>query len=272
MKQYLEVAKDILENGSMVHNQRTGANCLTVIDKTLRYTPEEFPLVTTRKSYWKQAICEIMCYMRAYTDLRDFHLLGVNTWDANCQAWQSEHKKHEFDCGTIYGASAKAVGIDYPKIIQMLKGKPDDRGIIWNFWNPEFFDKGCLRPCMYAHQFNVVNNKLYLTSSQRSCDFLLGGNFNMVQVWFLWAVTAKLAGLDMGGATHHIVNCHIYENQIEKGKEQIQREPFKSPTFKFLKEITLEDIMENINKENIDEYFAVDGYEYHPAIKFPFTV
>ena len=50
MKQYLEVMKDVLDNGELVYNSRTKTNTLTTLNHTLKYTPDDFPLVTTRKS------------------------------------------------------------------------------------------------------------------------------------------------------------------------------------------------------------------------------
>lgn len=274
MKQYLDIMKDILDNGVMVQNERTGVKCLTVLNKQLTYTPDVFPLLTTRKSFWKQAICEILCYIRGYTNLDDFHKLGVNTWDANASAesWKNNPNYKENDVGLIYGASAEKVGRGFLKIIEEIKNKPSDRGIIWDFWNPEYFNQGCLRPCMYNHQFNVLNGVLYLSSTQRSIDTPLGLNFNMIQCWFLLMVVAKLTGLKPGHVIHNLVNVHIYENQIELAKEQVKRTPYKQPDFIFKKEFTLDDIMKNITKENFDEYFAVENYEYHPVIKYPFTV
>lgn len=270
--QYLNIVKDILTKGELVHNSRTNSECLTIINSQLKYSPEEFPLVTTRKSYWKQAICEMLCYMRGYSTLEEFHSLGVYTWDANVSAWEHPNNPTKTNAGIIYGASSAIVGLTYPQLIENIKANPSDRGHIWNFWNPEYFNEGCLRPCMYNHQFNVLGNKLYLTSTQRSLDILLGGNFNMVQVWFLLMVTAKLTGLEPVEAVHNISNVHIYDNQLPLVQEQLNREPYESPQFIFKKDITLEDIMYNINKDNFDEYFSLEGYQYHPPIKYPFTV
>lgn len=270
-QQYLDILKSTLD-GIPVFNERTQSNCLTLLNQSIYYNPLDFPLVTTRKSYWKQAICEMIAYIRGYSTLEEFHSLGVHTWDANVLAWDHPNNYTKTNAGLIYGASARRVGFSYAGVISAIKNNPSDRGIIWNFWNPEYFDEGCLRPCMFNHQFNVLNGGLYLTSTQRSCDLPLGGNFNMIQVWFLLMVTARLTNTWAMNAWHNITNCHIYENQVELVKEQLTRKPYDSPKFIFKKNITLEDIMININKDNFDEYFGLDGYQYHPPIKYPFTV
>ncbi|WP_290487662.1 thymidylate synthase, partial [Idiomarina sp. UBA3162] len=58
MKQYLQLCQRIIDEGEWVHNERTGINCLTVINADLEYDVEhnQFPIITTRKSYYKAAI------------------------------------------------------------------------------------------------------------------------------------------------------------------------------------------------------------------------
>lgn len=271
-QQYLELGKCLLEDGIWIQNERTGVPCLTDLNYSIFISPDEFPLLTTRKCYWKQAICEMLCYIRGYSNLEQFHSLGVHTWDANCEAWNSPNKRDSNDLGAIYGYSAELVGMNFVDVLTQITNKPHDRGHIWNFWNPAYFDKGCLRPCMYSHQFNVLDNTLYLTSTQRSCDVPLGLSFNIIQVWFLNLVVAKILDLNRGYSLLNIVNAHVYKPQIELFKEQLQRVPFQPPKFIIKKDFTLEDIMKNITKDNFDEFFGIENYQYHPAIKYPFTV
>ena len=64
-----------------MHNQRTGINCLTVINADLDYDVgnNEFPLITTRKSFYKAAIAELLGYLRGYSSAADFRAIGCNT-------------------------------------------------------------------------------------------------------------------------------------------------------------------------------------------------
>ncbi|KIE93128.1 thymidylate synthase [Actinobacillus pleuropneumoniae] len=67
MKQYLDLCHRIVNEGKWVENERTGKRCLTVINADLTYNVAtgEFPLVTTRRSFWKAAIAELLGYIRA---------------------------------------------------------------------------------------------------------------------------------------------------------------------------------------------------------------
>lgn len=270
-QQYIAILEDCYENGVDVVNERTGSICRTILNQRIQFDGNEFPLLTTRKMYWKQAIGEMVAYIRAYADLRDFHKLGVHTWDANVKAWHSIHKYNDYDTGTIYGASAEQVDFGYQDLIESIKSNPNDRGHIWNFWNPSYFELGCLRPCMYSHQFSVLDGTLHLTSTQRSCDWVLGGAFNIVQCWFLLNITAKLTGLKVGTVTWNITNAHIYGNQIPLVPIQLERPMYTPPKLIIKDDFDMDALMEGLNKDNFEEFFELQDYKHHPAIKYPFT-
>lgn len=267
-KQYIELMRSILQHGYWVENPRTQSWCKTLLNQRIQFDGNEVPLVTTRKSYWKQAILEMICYIRGYTKLEEFHSLGVHTWDANAANWESDQNPKKDRVGIIYGASAKKTGVTFEDVINQIIQTPHDRGIIWNFWNPEYFDDGCLRPCMFNHQFNVLGDELHLTSTQRSADVPLGLNFNMMQCWFLLNVAANLTGFEVGSITMNLANCHIYENQIELAFEQTKRHILPSPWISGIEEISLDDILKSGNPL---AKLTLRDYNHHEAIKYPMT-
>ncbi len=269
-QQYLTILKDCYENGTDIINERTGSICRTILNQRIQFDGNEFPLLTTRKMYWKQAIGEMVAYIRAYTRLEDFHSLGVHTWDENAKGWverigiyDSLGKIVSYEdipsTGVIYGASAKRVNFSYKDLLNSIKSKPNDRGHIWNFWNPEYFYKGCLRPCMYNHQFSVLNNTLHLTSTQRSADLPLGFSWNIVQCWFLLNITAKLTGLKVGTVTLNVTNAHIYENQLPFVPEQLDRPTYNSPKLIIKDKFNWDILMYGLNKDNFDKFLSQNG-------------
>ena len=72
----------------------------------------QFPLITTRKSYWKAAIAEFLGYIRGYDNAADFRKLGTKTWDANANenaAYLPIHiVKATDDMGRVYGVQGRA--------------------------------------------------------------------------------------------------------------------------------------------------------------------
>jgi thymidylate synthase len=283
MKQYLDLCRRIINEGHWIENERTGKRCLTVINADLTYNvaANEFPLVTTRKSYWKSAIAELIGYLRGYSNAADFRALGTKTWDANAnenEAWlNNPYRKGPDDMGRVYGVQGRSWQkpdggtIDQlKKIVDNLSNGVDDRGEILSFYNPGEFHMGCLRPCMHTHTFSLLGDTLYLTSYQRSCDVPLGQNFNQLQVFTLLKLMAQMTGHQPGLAYHKIVNAHIYEDQVELMRDvQLKREPYPSPQLHINPDIkSLEDVETWVTLDD----FEVSGYQHHEPIAYPFSV
>ncbi|KZN65629.1 thymidylate synthase [Pseudoalteromonas luteoviolacea CPMOR-1] len=283
MSQYLDLCQRIVDEGKWVENKRTGKRCLTVINADLTYHVDknEFPLDTTRKSFWKAAIAELLGYLRGYDSAAQFREIGCNTWNANAnenQDWlKNPNRKGEDDMGFVYGAVAR----NFPKpdggsvdlikqVIDDLSKGIDNRGEIITFYHPGSFHLGCLRPCMFQHQFSILEGVLYLNSYQRSQDVPLGGNFNAIQVFTLLKLVAQITGLEAGKAFHKIVNAHIYEDQLELMRDvQLKRTPFESPQLHINPNIkTFEDLETWVTLDD----FEVTNYQHHDAIQYPFSV
>ena len=283
MHQYLALCRRIADEGTWIENERTGKRCLTVINADLSYDVggNKFPIITTRKSYWKAAIAELIGYLRGYDSAAEFRRLGTKSWDANAnlnESWlNNPARKGEDDMGRVYGVQGRrwlkpdGKSVDQlRKIVNNLKKGLDDRGEIMTFYNPGEFDLGCLRPCMHTHNFSLVGETLFLTSYQRSCDVPLGLNFNQIQVFTLLALVAQITGKTAGQAYHKIVNAHIYEDQLDLMKSvQLKREPFDSPKLKINPSIkSLEDLETWVTLND----FEVLDYQYHEPIAYPFSV
>ncbi|SPP32212.1 Thymidylate synthase [Arsenophonus endosymbiont of Aleurodicus floccissimus] len=283
MKQYLVLCQRIIDKGQRVENKRTGVRCLTVINADLEYdvANNQFPLITTRKSFYKVAIAELLGYLRGYSNAAQFRDIGCNTWNANVnenQAWlNNPNRKGEDDMGRVYGVQGRSwhrpdgTYLDQlQKVISNLSVGIDDRAEIITFYNPGEVELGCLRPCMHTHTFSLLADTLYLTSYQRSCDVPLGLNFNQIQCFVLLALVAQITGHKPGKAYHKIVNAHIYENQLSIMRDiQLKRTPYSLPQLRINPNIkTLKDIETWVTSDD----FEVIGYQYHDAIKYPFTV
>ncbi len=283
MKQYLELCQRIIDKGTWIKNERTGKSCLTVINADLEYEvgANKFPMITTRKSYFKSAIAEFLGYIRGYDNAEDFRKLGTKTWDANAnlnEAWlNNPHRKGTDDMGRVYGVQARSWRtpenntIDQlKKVVDNLSKGIDDRAEIITFYNPGEFHMGCLRPCMHTHTFSLIGDTLHLTSYQRSCDVPLGLNFNQVQVFVFLALMAQITGKKAGNAYHKIVNAHIYEDQLELMRDvQVKRTPYPSPKLHINPDIkSLEDLETWVSMDD----FSISGYECHEPISYPFSV
>lgn len=287
--QYLNGLDRIYFDGHDIPNARTGSSCRTVvnIDMTYDASTNKAPIVTTRKAAPKLAIAELLGYIRGVTSAAQMRELGAKSWDANANenaSWLANpNRAGEDDLGLIYGAVAKnwpifdvsgddktLIGFQdlFYKVYTNLKKGVDDRGEIITFWNPGMFHLGCLRPCMYEHQFSLMGDDLYLNSTQRSSDWPLGTVANMLQVWLLLRLMAQITNKNPKMAFHRNVNCHIYGNQLDLVPTQLSREMLAEPTIDINPDIkTLEDL----EKATLDD-FKITYTEFHPAIKYPFAV
>lgn len=283
MKSYLDLGRRIIDTGEWVVNERTGKRCLTVINADMEYDMSEMklPVLTSKKVRWEDAVAEILGYLRGYDNAAQFRALGTKSWDENTDnnaAWLANpFRRGPGDMGRAYGVQARAYmspegkPIDQlKKIVDHLSQGIDDRREIMTFWNPGEMDRMCLPACMHTHTFSILGGKLYLTSYQRSSDFPLGQVWNAVQVGWLLAVMAQITGLKPGKAFHKLVNVHLYEDQLDLMRDvQLKREPFELPTLKINPDIkSLQDLETWVTTAD----FELEGYQHHPAIKYPFSV
>jgi len=281
-KQYIAACKDVLENGVMIPNLRTGVGCLTIPHLDMEYNvgAGEYPMVTTRKAPFKLAIAELLGYIRGTNNAADFEALGTKSWYSNAnknEAWlNNPNRKGENDCGRIYGVQGRdwikpqgGTVDQLRKIYTNLKAGYDDRGEILNFWNPGEHELGCLRPCLFMHIFTLVDGLLTLHSTQRSNDLALGNVANMQQCYLLLALMAQITGNEAGIAYHRTTNAHIYENQIELMKTQVKREPRPAPKLWINPKIrTLEDLETWVTTDD----FKLISYVSDEPIDYPFAV
>lgn len=302
--QYLAHLRSLYCFGHDLPNARTGNDCRTLISLDMTYdaSTEDAPVLTTRKYDPSIAIAELLGYIRGYTNAQQFADLGTPTWFANANenaAWlNNPNRKGENDVGLIYGAVARnwpierghievsfdgndnLVAVNNPappvpvlnlfhKVYENLKAGKDDRGEIITFWNPGMFHLGCLRPCMYEHQFSLLGDDLYLNSTQRSNDWPLGMCANMVQVWLLLRLMAQITGKNPKIAQHRSVNAHIYKDQLSRVPKQLARQPLAQPQIRINPDIrTLEDLETWVTLKDFEIIYP----EYHPVIKYPFSV
>ena len=268
-KDYLDALNYILDEGKWVKNKRTGVNCLTVPFLDFTYTPEDVPLLTVKQCYPVSSWAEMLGYYRRYDNAQQFADIGSPTWfkDANKPSWQNNtYCKGENDLGKVYGAATEVQEI--PELLKKLALHQDDRGLILNFWRPELFDKGCLRSCVYKHNFNILDNTLYLRSSQRSMDFMCGAPFNSFSLWFKNKLFSEIAGLEQGLVKHDIVNAHIYEPHLENAYELLRRKPLDiNPVVEVSDWVrTFNDIIYRDNHAR--DYFTLTGYEHLGKVEF----
>ena len=118
-------------------------------------------------------------------------------------------------------------------IVDTLLKNPMDRRMVCSAWNPNQMHLMALPPCHYAWNVTVIGDELNLFWAQRSCDLMLGVPFNIASYGLLLELLAYSSGFRSGNLSGMLVDCHIYENQIEAAQQQITRTPNKLPNIMF---------------------------------------
>ena len=271
---YLDLLIDTLKFGEK-KNTRNGdvySRFGTII--TFQNLKQNIPLLTTKKIFLKGVIEELLWFLSGSTNIKELQNKGIHIWDLNSsrQYLDSIGLNHynEGELGPVYGWQWRNFGKRYNLTYDKPSGpdeyngfdqikyvleellKPDNsRRAVLSAWNPTQLSEMALPPCHMMYQCYVANNKLLLQLYQRSSDVFLGQPFNIFQYSFLTYLLSYICGYQVGEFIITFGDIHIYLNHLDQCYEQLQRVPYKSPTFSIsnnsnwfpnFKDITLEDL------------------------------
>ena len=240
MKQYHELLKSILENGTE-HEDRTGVGTISHFGYQTRFDLREgFPIVTTKKVPFRWIAEELFWFLSGDTDERNLRARGVDIW----AEWADEDHTGKFgrevgDLGPVYGYLWRSFGGHYPvkdgvdqiaRVIEQIATNPDSRRLIVTGWDPRQADNVDLPPCHTLFQFKVQNRRiLHCQLYQRSADAFLGVPFNISSYALLTHLVAHVSGLQVGDFVYTLGDYHIYRNHLEQVNELLSRQPLPLP-------------------------------------------
>jgi len=183
-------------------------------------------------------------------------------------------------------------------LVNDLKNNPDSRRLMVSAWNVGEIGLMTLPPCHYGFQcytqemntferkktwcdsinknisyaedltdaeldtLNIPKRKLSLKWNQRSCDVPLGIPFNIASYGLLLHLLAR----EVNMIPHELIfsggDCHIYLNQLDGIKIQLQQETFPLP------KLTLNNVsLDSLKYEDIQ----ITGYKSSPSISMPLS-
>lgn len=108
-------------------------------------------------------------------------------------------------------------------LIDTIKNNPNDRRMVKSLWQDEFLRTAVLPSCVWSTEWDVTKNKINLMVHQRSCDVPLGLPFNVTQYATLLKMIAQVTDKEPGTITYSIKDAHVYVNQLNGIKKQIER-------------------------------------------------
>ncbi len=269
MKQYLDLVRTILKEGTVKPN-RTGVDTKSYFAYPFRHDLSQgFPLLTTKKmseKLWNSLIHELLWFISGDNNVRNLQK-HTKIWDA----WANKNGDLETAYGFYWRNFPYIDGImthwdewsknEHPDeivdglgnfdqlgyCVEQLKKNPNSRRLVVSAWEPYNAHKSKLPACHLLYIFNVQNGKLCLHMTQRSCDVFLGVPFNIASYALLVHVIAREVGLEPGTLSIMFVDAHIYcadasdqtivndaprceYDHVRVMQEQLKREPYKLPT------------------------------------------
>lgn len=286
MQPYDDALREILENGTVKSNQRTGIKTLSVFGMLKRYRLDtgRFPIVTKRKVWPKSVWAELLWYLEGSTSNERLKEIGCNFWTPWVdEQWEKEHGYASSSFGPVYGFNLRHFGGDYNDgvhdagdygaggfdqldyVINLIRNDPTSRRILWNLWNPKELHNMRLPPCHMQFQI-LINDSRHMTGImyQRSCDFPVGVPAN---IQFYSAITMMLAqqtGCVPYEFVHMTADSHIYYDQIEAVKEYLELPEIPSPKLGLRKASDIYSYK--------PEDFVLTEFESGPKLQIPVAV
>ena len=82
--QYLQLLKDVLDNG-VEKEDRTETGTISVFGRQIRHDMSKgFPLLTTKKMYWRGIVTELLWFLRGDTNIKYLVDNNCHIWDGDC--------------------------------------------------------------------------------------------------------------------------------------------------------------------------------------------
>ena len=285
MNNYIELCKHVLENG-MRKQDRTGTGTISTFGYQIRCNMADgFPLLTTKKVFYKAVLGELLWIISGETNIRPLVLQNIRIWNEwpyenykKSKEYQGEtieefvekiKNSEEFalkhgDLGPVYGKQWRdSYGVDQLlEVEKSIKENPFSRRHIICAWNPSQIDKMALPPCHAFVQFYVSGDGKRLSCQlyQRSADLFLGVPFNIASYATLLIMMAHVCNLEPGEFIHTFGDVHIYTNLEEQVRTQITRTPRPLP--KLIIKRKVESILDFKYED-----FELVGYDPYPKIE-----
>lgn len=300
--EYHALCQRILENGNERDN-RTDIKTISVFGEKIEFNiSRSFPLLTTKKMYWKGIAHELLWFLKGSSNVKELQKKNIHFWDGNTSPDYIENNSlniEPYNIGAGYGFQWRHRGMDYhivnkskvefinktPKelndifdtmklnvvdqiqdVIDTIKNNPTSRRILVDAWDPVSIKKGlvALPPCHCLFQFYVNDGNLDCQMYQRSADIFLGLPFNIASYSLLTYIIADICKLKPGRLIICIGDAHIYKNHISQVKEQVKRSSFDYPTLKIKRKLT------DIDDVTFDDFDLT--YKSHPSISADMAV
>jgi len=267
---YIDLLYYVRDSGVLRPN-RTGTDTASVFGEQLACDLSKgFPLLTTKKMWWRGVVEELRWFLRGSTN--------VNDLAESVRKWWTPWAEDDGSIGPTYGKQMRGGDDGFDQlayVIDLLQSDPNSRRILMSLWNtPEMLKTGL--PCCHGTviQFYVSpDRKLSCHMYQRSADIFIGVPVNIASYALLTHMIAAACNLEVGNYIHSFGALHMYVNHSEHVGIQLSREIRPAPKLKMHLPKKW-DSMSALDRVLCFDYdmLEISEYDPHPAIKAPVAV
>jgi thymidylate synthase len=277
-KGYLELLEDIYKNG--IRKENRNGFTYSSFGSLLKFkvkNGETFPLLTTKKVFFRGIVEELLWFLRGSTNSKELEDKGINIWKGNSTREYLNSvgliNNEEGELGKVYGYEWRSFNGYFDQIRYIIEELTlnNSRRAILSAWNPCDLKEQALPPCHLLYNFyKIDNDNLNCMMYMRSADLFLGVPFNIASTTLLAMIIGKTMGMKVNEICISICDTHIYYEHFEGVKEQLLREVYESPVVEIKKNIDKNSSIDEKIKwieELTYEDFELKDYNCHPTIK-----
>lgn len=261
--EFSELLEIIMKRGKDVKTR----NSVTRRKINLTIDFDSTPLISVRRTAWKNALREFEWFLSGSNDINDLHPNVRKWWEpwANDSGFIHNNYSKQFRKfeGAGFGPLKTHHHVDQLKyMIDTLRNHPYSRRNVITTWHthdmisPATPITNCHGTVIQA--FVEPDNSLHLTMYQRSSDMVLGVPHNWIQYWAFMMYLAKQADLTVGTFTWHGGDCHIYQDHFE----MVEEIKDQAPHVDYTPELIYSPTSDQFKADD----FSLDS-EYKPVIK-----
>lgn len=197
MNKYYKLLNDIINTGQKQNNKK--GNIIYLLNQVLSMNVNEINKIFNEHKIAKKKLKnELILYCKGIDEVIEYNKLNITWWDYCKPKMKNTYPKY-----------FKKL----PKLINKInKEKRSSKNYI--LFIGETGVETSQLPCLSLFQFQISNNKLFITVYQRSADSNLGLPSDIYHAYLI----SKMIDIELENITFFIGNAHIYENNIEKTK------------------------------------------------------
>ncbi len=308
--QYLDIMQEVLNHGTRKIDRGTDVALYSLFGLQIRFDLSEgFPLLTTKKVYWKGVLHELYWFMSGQTNIKYLVDNNVNIWNdypykiylnkvksrkSKVESLTKSLTKEEFiekiktdeefakehgELRRIYGEmwrrwptrSGRTID-QLAWVLQELKDDPDAKNLIVNSWNPEYLYTMAARED--ASRFPICHNMYQISNREGKLSLQL---YHRTADLFLgvpfniasYALLTIILAQISGLKPGEFIHTFGDVHIYENHIDAVKEQLTRKP--KAFPIVTIDPAVKKLDDFR-PEHVTLEGYNPHPAIKAELTV